>query len=137
LRNEDDFPAVRPSGAFVSTVQDLAKWDIALSGDRILKDSSKRDMWTPATLNDGRKFPYGFGWQLDDWPADSKVPTGVPMMRHGGSLTGFRAGYTRWPSHRLTVIVLTNLSNAAYEGLTANLAIRYVPQLKTTPAPPD
>jgi CubicO group peptidase (beta-lactamase class C family) len=87
----------------------------------------------PDTLNDGRKFPYGFGWQLDDWPADSKVPTGVPMVRHGGSLTGLRAGYTRWPNHRLTVIVLTNLANAPYEGLTANIAIRYVPQLKTTP----
>jgi D-alanyl-D-alanine carboxypeptidase len=136
LRNEDDFPAVRPSGAFLSTVQDLAKWDIALSGDRILKESSKREMWTPVRLNDGRTFPYGFGWQLDDWPADSKVPTGVPMMRHGGSLTGFRAGYSRWPSHRLTVIVLTNLSNAPYEGLAANIAITYAPQLRTDPRLP-
>ena len=134
LQNEDDWPAVRPSGAFLSTVLDLAKWELALQGDRILKDSTKREMWTPVRLNDGRTFPYGFGWQLDDWPPDAKGPTGVPMMRHGGSMNGFRAGYSRWPGHRLTVIVLTNLTDASYEGLAANIAIRYVPQLRTSPA---
>jgi D-alanyl-D-alanine carboxypeptidase len=100
LQNEDDWPALRPSGAFLSTALDLAKWEAALTEDRILKASSTREMWTPVRLNDGRTFPYGFGWQLDDWPADSKVPTGVPMIRHGGSINGFRAGYSRWPSHR-------------------------------------
>ena len=136
LQNEDDWPAVRPSGGFLSSALDLAKWEMALLGDRILKEPARREMWTPVRLNDGRTFPYGFGWQLDDWPADSKVPTGVPMIRHGGSMNGFRAGYSRWPSQRLTVIVLTNLSNAPYEGLAANIAIRYAPQLATTPRLP-
>ena len=133
LQNEDDWPAVRPSGAFISTVLDLAKWELALSGDQILKEPAKRDMWTRVKLNSGQTFPYGFGWQLEDWPPDSKVPTGVPMIRHGGSMNGFRAGYARWPSHRLAVIVLTNLTDASYEGLAANIAIRYVPELKTVP----
>jgi D-alanyl-D-alanine carboxypeptidase len=133
LQNEDDWPAVRPSGAFLSTVLDLAKWEAALLGDRVLKAPVKKEMWTPVTLNDGRTFPYGFGWQLDDWPADSRVPTGVPMIRHGGSMNGFRAGYARWPSQRLAVIVLTNLTDAPYEGLVANIAIRYVPELKSVP----
>ncbi|HTH00049.1 MAG TPA: serine hydrolase domain-containing protein [Vicinamibacterales bacterium] len=134
LQNEDDWPAIRPSGAFVSTILDLAKWDRSLSGEQILKDASKREMWQSVRLNNGRTFPYGFGWQLDDWPADAPTPTGVPMMRHGGAINGFRAGYARWPRQRLTVIVLTNLTNAPYEGLVANVAIRYVPELKTQPA---
>ena len=133
LQNEDDWPAVRPSGAFISTVSDLAKWEAALLGDRILTESTKKEMWARVRLNDGRTAPYGFGWQLDDWPADAPGPTGVPMIRHGGSMNGFRAGYSRWPSHRLAVIVLTNLTSAPYEGLTANIAIRYVPELKTAP----
>ena len=136
LQNEDDWPAVRPSGAFLSTVLDLAKWEVALSGDQILKGPTKQEMWTAVRLNDGRTFPYGFGWQLDDWPADSRVPTGVPMIRHGGSMNGFRVGYCRWPSQRLAVIVLTNLTNAPYEGLAANIAIRYAPQLRTAPRLP-
>ena len=131
LQNEDDWPAVRPSGAFLSTIQDLAKWEAALLGEQVLKKTSKTEMWTPVTLNDGRTFPYGFGWQLDDWPAGAPRPTGIPMIRHGGSMNGFRAGYSRWPSQGLTVIVLTNLTDAPYEGLAANIAIRYVPELRT------
>jgi D-alanyl-D-alanine carboxypeptidase len=133
LRNEDDWPAVRPSGAFLSTALDMAKWEMALLEHGILSESAKKEMWTPVTLNGGRRFPYGFGWQLDDWPAGSPVPTGVPMIRHGGSMNGFRAGYSRWPSHRLTVIILTNLTSAPYEGLAANVAIRYVPALRASP----
>lgn len=56
-------------------------------------------------------------------------------------MNGFRAAYSRWPSHGLTVIVLTNLSNAPYEGVAANGAIQYVPELKRAPPrlrpPPD
>lgn len=133
LQNEDDWPAVRPSGAFLSTVLDLAKWEAALLGDQVLKAPTKKEMWTPVILNDGRTYPYGFGWQLDDWPAGSPAPTGEPMIRHGGSMNGFRAAYSRWPSRRLTVIILTNLSDASYEGLAANIAIRYVPELRTSP----
>ncbi len=36
----------------------------------------------------------------------------------------------------VAVIVLTNLSNTPYEGLTANIAIMYAPQLKTAPRLP-
>jgi D-alanyl-D-alanine carboxypeptidase len=133
LQNEDDWPAVRPSGAFISTVSDLAKWETSLLGVRILGDTTKKEMWTRVRLSDGRTAPYGFGWQLDDWPSNAPAPTGIPMVRHGGSMNGFRAGYVRWPTHRLAVIVLTNLTNAPYEGLTANIAIRYVPELKTDP----
>jgi CubicO group peptidase (beta-lactamase class C family) len=132
FQNTEDFVAVRPSGAFLSTVRDLAKWEAALLTERILKETSKAAMLTPVSLNDGRKHPYGLGWQLDDFPAGSPAPTGVPMIRHGGSMPGFRAGYFRWPRQRLAVIVLTNLSNAPIDGLGAGIAIRVVPELKAS-----
>ena len=130
-QNAANWPAVRPSGAFLSTTLDLAKWEAALLTDRILTSASKKQMWTGVTLNDGSKVPYGFGWFLNDWPADSRVPTGVPMIRHGGSMPGFRAGFARWPSHGLAVIVLTNGEGADVDALAANIAIRIVPELKT------
>jgi CubicO group peptidase (beta-lactamase class C family) len=112
----------------------MAKWEAALSKDDVLGAAAKRAMWTRVPLTGGRTFPYGFGWQLDDWPANAPQPTGVPMIRHGGSMNGFRAGYVRWPTHQLAVIVLTNLTNAPYEGLAASIAIRYAPELKTPPS---
>jgi len=130
FQNTENWPAVRPSGAFLSTVLDLAKWEAALLTDQVLKGSNKTEMWTQVVLNDGRKYPYGFGWQLNDWPADSPTPTGVPMIRHGGSMPGFRAGYFRWPSHGLAVVVLTNREGANIDGLGASIAIRVVPELK-------
>ena len=137
FQNTENWPAVRPSGAFLSTALDLAKWEAALLADHVLKGSTKTEMWTPAILNDGRKYPYGFGWQLDDFPAGSPAPTGVPMIRHGGSMPGFRAGYFRWPNHGLAVIVLANLENAPVEGLGAAIAVRYVPELKQASLPPQ
>jgi CubicO group peptidase (beta-lactamase class C family) len=135
LRNEENWLAARPSGAFLSTVLDLAKWEAALMAGDVLKGPTKTQMWTPVTLNDGRPYPYGFGWQLNDWPADAPPPTGVPMIRHGGSMPGFRAGYFRWPSYRLAVVLLTNLSGAPIDVLGANIAIRYLPELKPAPRP--
>ena len=129
--NAEDWPALRPSGAFLSTVLDLAKWEAALFTDRILTPSSKKEMWTWVKLNDGSEFPYGFGWQLNDWPADSPVRTGVRMIRHGGSIPGFRAGFARWPDNGLAIVVLTNLEEAALDGLVASIAILYVPELRT------
>jgi CubicO group peptidase (beta-lactamase class C family) len=132
--NSDDWTASRPSGAFLSTVLDMAKWEAALLTDTILTASSKAEMWKWVTLNDQTTFPYGFGWQLNDWPADSPTRTGVPMIRHGGSDPGFRAGFLRWPTYGLAVIILTNRREANIDGLGANIAIRAVPELRTTPA---
>src|SRR5215204_6385349 len=91
-----------------------------------LTASTKSQMWTPMKLNDGQNSAYGFGWQLDGFPsrimretwAFGPAPTTrVPMIRHGGTIPGFRAYYCRWPNHGLTVIVLTNLEDAVLDGL--------------------
>src|SRR5262245_61663762 len=52
-QNADVFFALRPSGAFLSTVLDLAKWDAALYTDRLLKQSARDQMWTRVKLNNG------------------------------------------------------------------------------------
>jgi D-alanyl-D-alanine carboxypeptidase len=120
--------ALRPSGAFVSTATDLAKWAAALDGDRVLSSASKKEMWTPVVLNNGTTFPYGYGWELDDFPPGGHV-TGVPMIRHEGTIPGFRPGFTRLPKQGLTVIVLTNLDRGPVDALIAGIAVRYAPEL--------
>jgi D-alanyl-D-alanine carboxypeptidase len=120
--------ALRPSGAFVSTAADLAKWAAALDDDRVLSKTSKAEMWRPVMLNDGGTFPYGFGWELDDFPPGGHV-TGVPMIRHEGTIPGFRPGFTRLPKQRLTIIVMTNLDRGPVDALIAGIAVRYAPDL--------
>jgi CubicO group peptidase (beta-lactamase class C family) len=65
LKQADQRRALMPSGGFLSTVVDLAKWDALLDSDGFLTEATRRQMWTPVTLNNGTTYPYGLGWGLD------------------------------------------------------------------------
>jgi CubicO group peptidase (beta-lactamase class C family) len=125
----DDWATLRPSGAFVSTVLDMAKWETALQEDRILTPASKVLMWTPVRFNDGGSFPYGFGWELDDFPPGG-LTTGVRLVRHEGTIPGFRGVIAHFPDHRLGVIALTNLDRAQVDAFVAGAAVQFAPDLR-------
>ena len=122
LQNAAIYFAVRPSGAFLSTVMDLAKWDAALDSGQILKLPTRDQAWTPVKLNSGNTHPYGFGWEL-------APVAGHKQINHGGSLPGFRAQLTRFVDHKLTVAVLTNGDNANAAGIAIGVANLYIPGL--------
>lgn len=105
----------------LSTVRDLAKWDIALAAGTVVSEASLQAMWTPAQLNHGRSYPYGFGWEIERM-GDRRVIT------HSG-MSGTE--YTRLPDDRLTIIILTNLGSRGLDavnawGLTKGGARRYL-----------
>ena len=116
--NAFEFLALRPSGAFLSTVLDLARWDAALYQDLPLTEASRREMWTPYELTTSERSRYGFGWQLDTLDGHWNV-------HHGGALPGFRAEMSRFPNDSLTVIVLTNGDGARPDRLAAAIAKLY------------
>jgi len=113
--------AVRPSGAFLSTVLDLAKWDAALYAEAPLPQAALAEMWTPVKLNDGSAHPYGFGWSLDAFESRRQV-------HHSGSLGGFRSHYSRFPDDKVSVIVLTNASDANPRAVVEGVARLYLPK---------
>ena len=49
------------------------------------------------------------------------------MIRHEGTIPGFRAVYWRLPNQDLTIIVLSNLERAALDNLTAGIAMGFSP----------
>lgn len=122
LQNAANYLALRPSGAFLSTVLDLAKWDAALYTDRVLKQSMRDQMWAPVRLSNGTSHPYGFGWELD-------TVGGHKVVRHGGSLPGFRAELARFVDDKLTIIVLANGNNAAPYSIALGVAELHIPGL--------
>ncbi|HTX76593.1 MAG TPA: serine hydrolase domain-containing protein [Terracidiphilus sp.] len=93
-------------GALYFNVLDLAKWDEALYGTKLLKQSSLDRIWTVYPLNDGKPNPghYGFGWDIDD-------QNGHKRIEHGGAWQGFTCQISRYPDNSLTVVVLTNLDS--------------------------
>lgn len=117
--NAAEFLAIRPSGAFLSTVLDLAKWAAALDDDRVLTKASRDAMWTAMRLSGGSSANYGFGWQID-------TVDGRRRVHHGGSLPGFRAELARFPDDHITVIVLTNADSAQPDTIAAGVARIYL-----------
>lgn len=109
-----------------STVRDLAKWEIALASGKVVKKSSLAAMWTRVKLNNGRSYPYGFGWEV-------RSKFGHRIIDHAG-ITGTE--YARYPDDNLTVIVLTNLGKQSVDtkdvrpwGLTKGVARFFIPGL--------
>lgn len=92
-------------GALYLTVNDLAKWAVALN-HRHLPDGRVLDAaWTPVRLNDGGTVPYGYGWDLSGQRGHRRVG-------HTGSWQGFKTAFYRYPEFDLTVAVLANLDQA-------------------------
>lgn len=113
--------ALRPSGAFLSTVLDMAKWDAVLYTDRVLTAASLREMWTPVKLNDGTTHPYGFGWQLGS-------RNGRMMVFHGGGGPGARTMFARFVDDRLSIIILANLDDIDIDAILEIVAGHYLPR---------
>ena len=112
------------AGSIESTVLDLAKWDAALYGEKVLPQAVLQQMWTPTTLSDGTTEKYGFGWQLE-------TMNGKPIVMHGGGIHGFTTFIRRCPSLGITVIVLTNSDTASNpEGLATKAMGIVEPSLK-------
>ena len=116
-------------GALYFNVLDLAKWDEALSGEKLLKRSSLDAMWKVFPLNNGKPNPdnYGFAWGINE-------VRGHRLIEHGGSWQGFATHIARYADDHLTVVVLTNLDSAHSRParIAHRVAALYQPEL--TPA---
>ncbi len=117
--------ALRPSGAFLSTLSDLIKWDAAITAGRVLPKPLQDQMWTPSHLEYGSSTHYGFGWWIDE-------SNGHLRIRHGGSQPGFRTEYTRFPDEQLSVIVLANGESVRPDDIALEVANEFIPGLLAT-----
>jgi CubicO group peptidase (beta-lactamase class C family) len=114
-------------GALYLSVYDMARWDAALYTEELLKKSSLAEMWTPVKLNDGKTFPYGFGWSLND-------VRGHHIIEHGGAWQGFKSQISRYVDDKLMVVVFANLAQANPARIAHGVAAVYNPEL--APLPP-
>jgi len=108
-------------GSLYFSILDLAKWDAALYTDKLLKRSSFELMWTPVLLKNGKpnKGNYGFGWFIDN-------RSGHRCIHHDGAWQGFETAIDRYVDDRLTVVALSNLSDAKPGKITQHVAEMYL-----------
>jgi D-alanyl-D-alanine carboxypeptidase len=89
------------AGGLVSTVDDLARWDAAITAGKLLQRKSWERILTPARLADGSDSRYGFGWFLHD-------EHGHRSQEHGGGIPGFNSEILRQPDEKVLVVLLAN-----------------------------
>jgi CubicO group peptidase (beta-lactamase class C family) len=121
-REQDQSPtsAVLGDGGVYSSLDDLAKWDRALTHHTLLSEAEMKPAITPVKLADGSvqepdgtPAAYGFGWFLNPYRDH-------PRMWHYGETVGFRTTIQRFIEDKLTIIVLCNRDDV----VPANLALQ-------------
>jgi D-alanyl-D-alanine carboxypeptidase len=113
-------------GSLYVTSRDMARWSQALGGERVMTSKEKEAMWTPATLDDGQKTDYGFGWKLF-------TEHGHRIVRHRGDWQGFTTHILHLPEDRLTISVLMNRARGQPHVIADRIAALYIPVLKNAP----
>ena len=90
------------AGGVISTVVDLAKFDVALDAGKLISPASYTAMMTPTRSVTGERLPYGIGWFIQDYK-------GHRLAWHSGLWEdAYSALYLKVPDEHLTLILLAN-----------------------------
>ena len=89
------------AGELAMPAQDLAKWDVSLINQSLLKLASYQAMESEVVLKNGLGTRYGLGVMV-------RQELGHRAIIHGGEVSGFTAENMAFPDDRVAVVVLTN-----------------------------
>jgi D-alanyl-D-alanine carboxypeptidase len=123
------------AGALRSTAEDMARWNAALFGGKLLKPQSLKEMLAPGRLRNGAENQTAIAWPGGTAfpPPAGFVPGsyafglshhsehGRRIIGHDGSIAGFDSVMQTYVDEGLTIIVLTN-TNGASHPLEAKIA---------------
>src|SRR5689334_1426780 len=113
------------AGELAMPASDLAKWDISIINQKILKSESYREMETEVQTKSGIGTRYGLGLSVG-------MDSGHRAVSHGGEVSGFTAENVVFPDDGVAVVALTNQDAA---GAAAMIAHGIVPMVFTVDDP--
>ena len=94
--------SVGAAAGLLSTVTDMAKYDIAIDRHAFIKKETQERAWTPFVSNSGKRLPYGLGWFVMNYH-------GTRLIWHTGDWgSGFSAYLFKVPEKNLSLIMLAN-----------------------------
>jgi CubicO group peptidase (beta-lactamase class C family) len=111
------------AGALASTVEDLFRWDEALTAGRVLSRDALQDMVTPHVPCPtggcalGSDVGYGYGWFVAE-------PGGERYVYHWGRIDGFKSSNGFYPREGVDVVLLSNLETTDVFGISTELGAR-------------
>jgi len=103
-----------PGGGWISSAEDMARFEVAILNDKLIKRSTRDLMWTPLKPSDGSKDTYGLGWGVGD-------ENGIRVVGHSGGQQGTSTDFQIVPEQRAGVVVLTNMDGLDPEKLATQI----------------
>jgi len=104
------------AGELAMPAEDLAKWDISIIDQKLLKPASYQEFETEVLLKNGLGTHYGLGLNV-------RSEFGHRSLSHGGEVMGFTSDNLIFPDERVAVLVLTNQdASAAAEAIASGIA---------------
>ena len=113
------------AGELAMPASDLAKWDISIINQKVLKPHSYRELETEVQLKNGIGTRYGLGVFVG-------TEAGHRAVSHGGEVSGFTAENIVFPDDGVAVVALSNQDAA---GAADAIAHGIVPMLFTVDDP--
>jgi CubicO group peptidase (beta-lactamase class C family) len=92
------------SAGLMSTVLDMAKYDIAIDHNKFLTKETQQLVFTPTTSTKGEALPYGLGWFTQNYK-------GTKLLWHYGYWTGNSSFILKVPERNITFIIMANSDN--------------------------
>jgi len=92
------------SAGLISTVLDMAKYDIAIDQNKFLTKETQQLAFTPTVSTRGESLPYGLGWFTTNY-------RGTKLLWHYGYWTGNSSFILKVPEQNITFIIMANSDN--------------------------
>jgi D-alanyl-D-alanine carboxypeptidase len=101
------------AGELAMTAEDLARWNVGMLQQQLLKPASYRQMQTEVLLKNGLGISYGLG-------IDVVKAGGRRALEHGGEVSGFTAENVVFPDDNAAITVLVNQDAIGTGGVIAH-----------------
>jgi serine beta-lactamase-like protein LACTB, mitochondrial len=93
-----------PGGGWLSSAEDMARFEVAILQDKLMKHATRDLMWTPLKPKDGKEDQYALGW-------GTRTEDGIDTVGHGGGQQGTSTYFVLAPRQNAGVVVLTNMED--------------------------
>jgi CubicO group peptidase (beta-lactamase class C family) len=103
-----------PGGGWVSSAEDMARFEVAILNDKLIKRATRDLMWTPLKPSDGSKDDYGLGW-------GSSTQDEIHIVGHSGGQQGTSTYFLVAPEQKVGVVVLTNMDDLSPDKLALEI----------------
>jgi CubicO group peptidase (beta-lactamase class C family) len=95
-----------PGGGWLSSAEDMARFEVAILNDKLIRRATRDLMWTPLKPSDGAPDSYALGWA---WSKHNDHE--VASVGHNGGQQGTSTAFDIAPDQRAGVVVLTNMQD--------------------------